>query len=287
MSSAIEQAEAPLGLLAGLGDLPIHIAEAAQARGQPVFVLRLKGFVEPGLEHLPGEIVGIAEIGKTMKLFRSAGVKDVCFAGRVDRPDFSSLKPDLKGMGLLPKVLAAARQGDDALLRVMVDAFEAEGFRIIGADEASGKLLAEAGLIAGSEPHADEMEDLQKAARIASDIGALDIGQGAIVCDGLVLCVEAQEGTDAMLERCAALEARLRGTAEHRRGVLVKRPKPIQERRVDLPTVGVNTIENAAAAGLAGIGVEAGGALLIDLPGVKAAAQRLGLFVYGFPKDWA
>ena len=131
------------------------------------------------------------------------------------------------------------------------------------------------------------MADLQKAAHAASGIGALDIGQGVIVCDGLVLCVEAQEGTDAMLNRCAELDETIRGTEQNRRGVLVKRPKPIQERRIDLPTVGVGTVELAAAAGLSGIGVEAGGALVIDLPGIQMAAQKHGVFLYGFPKDWA
>lgn len=279
--------QAPLGLLAGLGDLPIYVANAAAARGQPVYVLRLKGFEEPGLAHLPGETVGIAEIGRTIKLFKAAGVKDMCFAGRVERPDFSTLKPDMKGVSLLPRVLSAARKGDDALLRVMIETFEAEGFRVIGADEASQSLLAEEGLIAGSEPHSSEIADLQKAAHAASGIGALDIGQGVIVCDGLVLCVEAQEGTDAMLKRCAELDETLRGTAQNRRGVLVKRPKPIQERRIDLPTIGVGTVERAAAAGLSGIGVEAGGALVIDLPGIQTAAQKHGVFLYGFPKDWA
>ncbi|MEL6830677.1 MAG: UDP-2,3-diacylglucosamine diphosphatase LpxI [Pseudomonadota bacterium] len=287
MSSEIGSQLAPLGLLAGLGDLPVHVAQAAEARGQPVYVLRLKGFVESALDHLPGETVGMGEIGKTVKLFRAAGVEEMCFAGRVDRPDFATLKPDLKGMSLLPRVLAAARKGDDALLRVMIEAFESEGFRVIGADEASSSLLAQQGLIAGSEPHSSEMDDLEKAAHVASGIGALDIGQGAIVCNGLVLCVEAQEGTDAMLERCATLDPKLRGTFDQRRGVLVKRPKPIQERRIDLPTIGLGTVERAAAAGLAGLGVEAGGALVIDLPSVQAAAQKYGVFVYGFPKGWA
>jgi UDP-2,3-diacylglucosamine hydrolase len=112
-------------------------------------------------------------------------------------------------------------------------------------------------------------------------LGRLDIGQGAVVVDGLVLAVEAQEGTDAMLARCALLPEALRGVPGARRGVLVKWPKPIQERRVDLPTIGVRTIENAAAAGLAGVAGEAGGVLVLDREAVIAAADRLGLFVAG------
>jgi len=277
---------APLGILAGLGDLPVQVAQTATARGQGVYILRLKGFVEPKLADYAGEIVGIAEVGKIFRALRKAGCEDVCFAGIIKRPDFAALKPDLKGVSLLPKVLNAARKGDDALLRTLVETFESEGFRVIGADEAAGNLRANAGLIAGPDTVAAHMDDLRKAARIASESGRLDIGQGAIVCDGLVLCVEAQEGTDKMLSRCAALDTELLGTPTNRRGVLVKRPKPIQERRVDLPAIGVKTIEGAAAAGLAGIGFEAHGALLLDEAAVRAKADELGLFLYGFPKDW-
>lgn len=278
---------APLGLIAGLGALPVQVAQAATARGQGVYVLRLKGFEEPELSVFAGETVGVAQVGQILKALKKAGCKQVCFAGNVKRPDFGALKPDIKGMSLLPRVLSAARKGDDALLRVLVETFEAEGFDVIGADEAAGNLRAGDGLLAGPAPSDDAMADLRKAAQIAADIGRLDIGQGAIVCDGLVLCVEAQEGTDAMLARCATLDEKLRGTALARRGVLAKRPKPIQERRIDLPTIGLETLDGAAAAGLTGIGVEADGALLIGGDALAKRADALGVFIFGFPKDWA
>lgn len=276
----------PLGIIAGLGQLPVQVAEAATVRGQSVYVIRLKGFVEPALESYPGEIIGVAEIGKVLKALASAGCRDVCFAGIVKRPDFSALKPDLKGISLLPKVIGAARKGDDALLRVMVETFENEGFKVVGAEEAGGQLLASEGLLVGPQPNEQQLADLRKAALISGEMGRLDIGQGAIVCEGLVLCVEAQEGTDAMLARCAGLAVELRGTETSRRGVLVKRPKPMQERRIDLPTIGVHTVEAAAVAGLAGIGIEAGGGLIINEKQVRERAQALGLFLFGFPKDW-
>lgn len=278
---------APLGLIAGLGELPVHVAEAATERGQGVYVLRLKGFVEPALDTYPGEIAGIAELGKAFKAFKAAGCKQVCFAGIVKRPDFKALKPDLKGVSLLPKAIAAARQGDDALLRFMVDVFETEGFEVIGADEAAQMLTLEAGLLAGPAPTDAQKEDLHKAALIAGEMGRLDIGQGAIVARGLVLCVEAQEGTDEMLARCRELPREIRGSQTERAGVLVKRPKPGQERRIDLPTIGLATVENAAAAGLAGIGFEADGALVLNAAEVRARADALGLFLYGFQKDLA
>lgn len=277
---------APLGIIAGLGQLPLSVAEATTERGQGVYILRLKGFVEPSLESFPGEIVSFAEVGKIIKSFRKAGCKQICFAGIVKRPEFSALKPDLKGMSLLPKVIAAARKGDDALLSLLTKTFEAEGFEIVGADEAAGQLLAPSGVLSGNMPNDTEMADLRKAAMIASEMGRLDIGQGAIVCDGLVLCVEAQEGTDEMLRRCAELPDELRGTHEAKRGVLVKRPKPEQDRRIDLPTIGITTLELAAKANLAGIGFEEDGALLLQAGDLKAHAKTLGLFLYGFPRTW-
>lgn len=276
---------APLGIIAGLGELPVQVAEAALERGQGVYVLRLKGFEEAALERFPGEVSGIAEIGKAFKAFRNAGCQQICFAGIVKRPDFKALKPDMKGMSLLPKAIAAARKGDDALLTFMISVFEDEGFEIIGADAAAGRLEAPEGLLAGPQPSDTEMDDLRKAAHVAREIGRLDIGQGAIVANGLVLCVEAQEGTDEMLKRCASLPLEIRGSDTERLGVLVKCPKPQQERRIDLPTIGKKTLDGAAAAGLAGIGYEAGGALIVDVDTVKAHAEALGLFLYGLPQD--
>lgn len=275
----------PLGLIAGLGDLPVAIAENAVATGQGVYVLRLKGFEEPRLETFPGSVVGLGEIGTVIERLKAAGCRDVVFAGNVSRPDFRHLKLDFRGIALLPKVISEARKGDDALLRVLVGEFEKNGFRVIGSDVAHASLLAPAGLIAGPAPTAAMMQDIQVAAKVAAATGTLDIGQGCVVCEGLVLAVEAQEGTDEMLRRCASLPVAIRGTSNSRRGVLVKRPKPVQERRIDLPTTGVSTIELAAQAGLAGVAIEAGGALMLNRVRMEQRASELGLFIYGFPRE--
>ncbi len=276
----------PLGIIAGLGELPVAIAENATATGQGVYVLRLKGFEEPRLASYPGSVVGIGEVGGAISRFRDAGCRDIVFAGIVRRPNFSDLKLDLKGAALLPRVISEARKGDDALLRVLVGEFERNGFNVIGSEQAHASLLAPAGLISGTAPSEAMMSDLEVAARVASASGALDIGQACVVCDGLVLAVEAQEGTDEMLRRCAALPETIRGREGARRGVLVKRPKPVQERRIDLPTTGVSTVELAAAAGLAGIGVEAGGALMLNRAAMATSAEKFGMFLYGFPKTF-
>jgi len=274
---------APVGVIAGGGDLPRQLLDRLTAAGTPVFVLAIAGAADAALVgEYPGAEVSIGEIGRQIEALRAAGCRDVTFVGIVRRPDFSSLRLDMKGALLLPKVVAAARKGDDALLRVVLQVYEDAGFRVRGADEFAASLLAEAGALGKQTPDEAAANDIRIAARAAAAIGELDIGQGAVSCDGVVLALEAQEGTDAMLRRCATLPPHLRGAPGARRGVLVKRPKPIQERRIDLPTIGVDTIRLAAEAGLAGVAVEAGAAIVLDAPGVRTLADELGLFVYGF-----
>jgi DUF1009 family protein len=270
-----------LGLVAGGGELPQALAEQCLAAGRPLFVVRLKGFADAAMARFPSAEIGIAELGHTFDALKREGCEAVCFAGQVKRPDLTALKPDLRGMRSLPGAIAAARKGDDALLRFLVTEFEREGFVIEGAEQVHAGLTLGAGPLGAWSPRPEDDADLHQAIEVVKTLGRLDIGQGAVVVDGLVLAVEAQEGTDAMLARCTLLPDNLRGTPDARRGVLVKWPKPIQERRVDLPTIGVRTIENAAAAGLAGVAGEAGGVLVLDREAVIAAADRLGLFVSG------
>lgn len=270
-----------LGLIAGGGGLPLEIASACERGGRPYFVIRLKGSAGPELEAFPGAEVGIAELGKCIKTLKRAGCEAVCFAGQVARPDFAALKPDLRGIVALPGIVAAARRGDDALLRALLAEFEKEGFVVEGADEAVGDLRLPAGPLGAVAPGAEHAEDIARALEVAREIGRLDIGQGAVVCDGLVLAVEAQEGTDAMLRRVAELPEDIRGRPGASRGVLAKAPKPIQETRVDLPTIGLGTVQRAARAGLAGIVGEAGRLLVLDRAEMIALADELGLFIVG------
>jgi len=220
-----------------------------------------------------------------LRLLRAAGCETVCFAGLVSRPDFTAVRPDLRGLMALPGVIMAARHGDDALLRHMTRVFAREGFRLEGAHEVMGDLTLQAGPIGRHRPRRDDEADMIRAVEVARAIGALDIGQGAVVCRGLVLAVEAQEGTDAMLRRVAELPEAIRGSPERPCGVLAKTPKPIQETRVDLPTIGVGTLQRVARAGLAGIAGEAGRVLVLDREDFVAMADELGLFVVGVPGE--
>jgi DUF1009 family protein len=270
-----------LGLVAGGGALPVALAQRCVAAGRPLFVVRLEGFADPELFAFDGDEAGVVALGRVFGLLRQAGCEAVCLAGRVDRPDFSTLKPDARGLEALPGLVAAARQGDDALLRFLVGEFVAEGFAVEGAHEVDAGLTLPAGPLGAVSPGPAHAADVAAALATARAVGRLDIGQAAVVVDGLVLAVEAQEGTAAMLSRCAGLPAALRGAPGARKGVVAKAPKPIQERRVDLPVIGPDTVEAAAAAGLAGIAGEAGAVLVIDRPRTIALADRLGLFVVG------
>ncbi len=272
-----------LAIVAGGGDLPRRVAEQARRTGRNPFVVGLKGFAEASLlEEYNGPELSVGELGKLIQLMKKEGCEEMVFAGWLKRPDFGSLKLDLKGVQSLPKILAAAKKGDDALLRSVMDIFADAGFRIIGADDVLNDLLVGAGPLGAIAPTAEHWPDIRRAAEVAKISGSLEIGQGAISCAGLILAVEAQEGTDRMLARICDLIPEIRGTPEARRGVLVKRPKPQQERRIDLPTIGVTTVEGAARAGLSGIAVEAGAALIVDREKVAASADAAGLFIYGF-----
>jgi DUF1009 family protein len=273
-----------LGIIAGGGDLPRAVAQSAQAGGREVFVIGLIGSLgesDSWIGDFPHELASPGAPGQAFRSFRREGVSEVLLAGKVDRPKFSELKLDARGVMLLPRALKAARQGDDALLRFLVMMFEEEGFRAVGVAEAAPGLVCGEGALGRLSPNDEHRADMMRAFAIVKALGALDVGQAAAVCEGLALAVEAAEGTDRMIERIATLREALRGTPQNRRGVLVKALKPTQDAKTDMPVIGVATVEKAAAAGLAGIGLQAGGALIVDKAAVAARADALGLFVTG------
>ena len=270
-----------LGLIAGGGALPVAVAQACERIGRPLFVLRLHGMADEALKAFDGVDLHIEQFGKGLAALHKAQCVSVCMTGMVKRPDFASLRPDLKGLAIMPGVIAAARSGDDGLMRYFAVQFEKEGFRVEGATDVTGALLLAAGALGKVSPTADQLSDVAKAMAVVRAIGALDVGQGAVVCDGLVLAVEAQEGTDAMLTRVAGLPEAIRGTRARPRGALAKVPKTAQDRRLDLPTIGVQTIEACAAAGLSGMAGEANAVVVLDRDAVIETADRLGLFVWG------
>jgi DUF1009 family protein len=271
-----------LGIIAGGGELPLALAEHCEAMGRDYFVARVVPFADDALARHPSAAHGLGAMGARIDALKQADCDAIVFVGQAPRPDFAALQWDTVGAAMLPALAAAAGQGDDALLRALLELHAHAGFQVVGADAVMAELVAPAGRLGAHAPSARDIADVKLAAKVVAAMGALDIGQAAVVCAGLVLGVEAQEGTDLLLSRVGGLPVHVRGTPHARRGILLKRPKPAQDRRVDLPVVGIRTIEGARTAGLAGIAVEAGAALLVRRDALVAAADAAGLFVYGF-----
>lgn len=265
-----------LGIVAGSGILPGLLAAACRREGRPFFVLGLQGFANPVLlQQEPDAWIKIGEAGRGFELMHEAHVKEIVMAGGLKRPTLADLQPDMRTLKFFARI-AGKILGDDGLLSAVVAEIEREGFRVVGADQILTSLLAPPGAFGAHAPDDAAKADIEKGIQAAHDLGRRDLGQAVVVQGGQVLGVEDAEGTDALLRRCADLADKTKPG-----GILVKMMKPRQERRVDLPTIGVTTVKNAAMSGLRGIAVEAGHTLVIDRAGVAAAADAVGLFVVG------
>jgi DUF1009 family protein len=240
----------------------------------------LEGFAEPAvLAPWPHEVVRILAAGRIIAALREHGCQDIVLIGTVRRPSLFGLRPDAEGARLLARIGRAAFAGDDGLLAAVVKVLGEEGFRILGAHEILSEALGPAGQLSRAAPDALAMADIRRGVSVARALGAVDVGQACVVQQGIVLAVEAAEGTDAMLARCAALAHPGPG------GVLVKLVKPAQDRRTDLPTVGPNTVRGAVAAQLRGVAFEAGGTILADRQAAIEAADDAGIFLLGVDPD--
>lgn len=267
-----------VGILAGGGELPRLLVEACRGQGREVFVLALEGFAEPSsLADVPHAWCRLGAAATALSLLRANGVTDLVLAGRVARPSLAALRPDWRAARFLARVGIAAL-GDNGLLSAVVKELEREGFRVAGADELLPAAEMPEGPLGRLRPDEPAQADIARGLSFARALGALDIGQAVVVQEGLVLGVEAIEGTDALIRRCGPLKREGAG------GVLVKVEKPGQERRADRPAIGPQTVRLAAEAGLRGIAVEAGATLVLHREEVRKAADRAGVFVIGVPR---
>ena len=242
-----------LGILAGGGRFPGQVAKAALAAGRSVFLIGLEGFADSAvLNPFPHGFARIGAAGRILDMLRAHGCQDVVMVGPVRRPSFLDLRPDAAGARILARIGKAAFGGDDGLLAAVMRVLSEEGFRVLGVHEILREAVATMGLWTRTAPDALALADIKRGISVAHALGGADVGQCVVVQQGVVLAVEAAEGTDAMLSRVAPLA--LAGPG----GVLVKLVKPGQDRRADLPTIGPETVMGAARAGLRGIAVEAG-----------------------------
>jgi DUF1009 family protein len=274
-----------LGLIAGGGTMPLRLADAAAKAGRPVVCILIEGFADPAdYARFPHQVVPLGRIGRMLEVLRGHRARDLVMAGRVARPSLLSFRFDAEGVRLVAKLgRRAIFGGDDGLLSAVLRVLREEGFRPLGPQDLLGELLVPEGPLTARTPDAEARADIARGIAVARALGAADVGQGCVVQQGLVLGVEAIEGTDALLARCAGLRRDGAG------GVLVKLVKPQQEIRADLPTIGPETVRGAAAAGLAGIAIEASaghaGTLVVDRPETVAAAEAAGLFLIAIRPD--
>ena len=265
-----------IAILAGGGRLPRRLAEACRDQGHDIHVVGFDGHTDPAtLEGFPHLWVALGQAAPVLDWMRSCAVTDVVFFGPLRRPSLTELRPDWRAAAFFAKAGLRAF-GDDGLMRAIARTLETEeGFKVRGAHEFWGAALLGAGPLGTLRPDADAAVDIERGTAVLRQIGPADVGQAVVVQQGLVLGVEAIEGTDALLERCGPLRRPGPG------GVLVKLPKPQQDRRLDLPTIGPVTVEKAAAAGLRGIAAAAGATIAADRARLIEAADRHGLFVVG------
>lgn len=284
-SASVYGPDSRICIIAGGGNLPAAIAEDLDRQGVGVFVLMVEGETDPQsrLERYDHECLALEEAPSLVRRLRHHRITHVVMAGEIRRrPRISAMRPGLGLLRHVPALVRALSSGDDGLLRFVVAWLEGSGFRVVGAHQIVPDLVATEGQFGTIQPQKTDWRDIQ-AARIAAEaIGALDIGQGAVAIGGRAIALEGIEGTDAMLERVRGLRDHGR-LAGKRRGVLVKCSKPGQEARTDLPSIGPRTVEEAHAAGLAGIAVEAGSSLVLNGPEMIHKADALGLFIIGLP----
>lgn len=257
-----------LALIAGRGKLPAVLVDNL---ADLPHIAALEGNLPEFL--VPDRIFRIEELGTLLEEFRALGVTDVCFAGAIHRPGVDPTRIDAATMPLVPRMMTALGKGDDGALREVLAIFTEAGFAIRSPDELAPALLPAEAVLTARHPEPQHERDIERAAQVLRHLGPLDIGQSCVVHKGQVLAIEGCFGTDWMLE---SLLHRPDGSG----GVFYKAPKPGQDRRIDLPLVGVDTVVRAKKAGLDGVVVEENGVMVLDMAAVRRAADELRLFFW-------
>jgi len=267
-----------VGMIAGGGNMPVEIIKHCKEKGIEIFVVGLETFAtEEQLKDTPHCFAKIAEAGKMIKAFRNQNISNIVLAGGIKRPSLKELIPDWEGMKIITK-LTLKKMSDDNLFRAVINEIENLGFKILGIEEVVPEMMFYEGIYGKVKPSKEDMDDIERGFVVAKALGAVDVGQAVVVQEGMVLAVEAIEGTDMMLARAASV--RKKGKAP----VMVKVLKPKQDLRVDLPAIGLLTIEQLKKHGIKGIAVEAGGVLLIEREAVIKMADEAGIFIIGIKK---
>jgi UDP-2,3-diacylglucosamine hydrolase len=279
---ASEAGQTPLAIVCGGGSFPAAVAEAVSRSGRPLVMFGINGWADPNVaERYSHHWVALGQVGRLVRLARLEGCRQAILIGTVLRPPLTKIRLDWPTIRAVPRILRAFRGGDDQLLKGVAGIIEDAGLQIVGLDQVAPEIFVPEGVLARRQPTERDKADIARALAVIAALGPFDVGQAAIVADNHVLAVEGVEGTDNMLARIAEMRGQRRVTARLGTGVLVKSPKPGQDRRFDLPAIGPHTVENAARAGLAGVAVTAGSTLVADPMEVIASANRSDIFMVG------
>jgi UDP-2,3-diacylglucosamine hydrolase len=277
-----EAVPTPLAIICGGGSFPMAVAQAVLRSGRQPVMFGIKGWADRTVvERHPHHWVALGQVGRLVRLARREGCREVVFIGTVLRPPLAKIRLDWPTLRAMPRLVRAFRGGDDQLLKGVAGIIEESGLTIVGLDAVAPEIFVPEGVLARRQPTAGNKADIARAIQVVAALGPFDVGQAAVVADNHVLAVEGVEGTDNMLARIAEMRRQRRVTAPVGTGVLVKSPKPGQDRRFDLPAIGPQTIENVARAGLAGVAVTAGSTLIAAPMELIAAADRANIFLVG------
>jgi DUF1009 family protein len=272
----------PIAIICGGGSFPGAVAEAILRRGRQPVMFGIKGWADAGvIERYPHHWVALGQLGRFFRLAQAEHCKEVLFIGTLLRPPLRQVRLDWQTVRLMPRIVGYFRGGDNRLLSGAASIAESGGLRVIGLHEVAPEIFVPEGVLGRHRPSQRDLSDIARGMTLISALGPFDVGQATIVADDNVLAVEAAEGTDNMLARIAELRRQGRVTTPPGVGVLVKAPKPGQDRRFDLPSIGPRTVEGAARAGLAGIAVAAGSTIIAEADEVIAAADRQNIFIAG------
>jgi DUF1009 family protein len=276
----------PLAVICGGGSFPAALADAVVARGRRPVMFGIRGWADPKVvERYAHHWIAIGQAGRFFRLAKAENCREVLFIGTVLRPPITQLRLDWHTIKLMPRVIRFFRGGDDKLLSGVASVAESGGLRVVGVKDIAPELFVPEGVVGRHRPSDRDWGDIRRALKVIAALGPFDVGQAAVVANGNVVAVEAAEGTDHMLGRIAELRRLGRVTSSPGVGVLVKAPKPGQDRRFDLPSIGPRTIEHVARAGLAGLAVAAGSTMVAESEAVIATADREKVFVVGVREE--
>ena len=272
-----------VGLIAGNGTFPLEVAESISQKNKEVFIVALKGAASRDLERYPHIWIRMGQIGRAIQALKENNCEELILIGGVKKPNLWLLKPDFGALKLFFKLVMLPSKGDASILKTLLQFLEIDNkFKVVGAEKYIPHLLMSEGLLAGEKIDKQTQIDIDIAIANCINIGFKDIGQACVVVNGEIITSEDVSGTDNMLRNLVSKEIKF-----SKKGVLVKLTKPIQDKRVDLPVIGMQTIHLVKEIGLKGIAIENRSSFILEKEQVIKFANDNEIFIYGFNNECA